>query len=295
MKIYDNFPFLLEAYFTDRLMRQRNASPHTLASYRDTFRLLLEYAERHVGRSPSDLLIEDLDAPLVAGFLNHLQKERGNSPRSSNLRLAAIRSFFRYAALQEPGRTALIQRVLAIPSKRFDRRQVAFLTPPEIEAILAAPDMSTWSGRRDHALLLLAVQTGLRVSELTRLRCEDIRLGAGAHVRCHGKGRKERCTPLTKQAARVLRAWLREREAASSSPAFPNARGGPLSRDGVQYILSKHVSAARKTCPSLKAKRVSPHVLRHYLPFLTMSSDTGQESLSGLTLNRKIQIAARTR
>lgn len=263
MKSYDNFPSLLEAFFTERLMRQRHASPHTLASYRDTFRLLLEFAERRLRKPPSALRLEDLDAPLVGGFLHHLEKERGNAPRSSNLRLAAIRSFFRYAAFQEPGRNALIQRVLAIPGQRFDRAQVKFLSRLEIDALLGAPATSTWSGRRDHALLLLAVQTGLRVSELTGLRCEDIRLGTGAHVRCQGKGRKERCTPLTRQAARVLRAWFGEQEASPSAPAFPNARGSALSRDGVQYILSKHVAAARKTCPSLKAKRVSPHVLRH--------------------------------
>jgi len=263
MKIYDNFPSLLQAFFTDRLMRQRSASPHTLASYRDTFRLLLKYAEQRLKKPPSALRLEDLDAPLVGGFLHHLAKERGNTPRSSNLRLAAIRSFFRYASFHAPDRSALIQQVLAIPSKRFDRTQIAFLTRPEIEAVLSAPDMNTWSGRRDHALLLVAVQTGLRVSELIGLRRDDVRLGTGAHVRCQGKGRKERCTPLTRQAARVLRAWLQEQQASDSVPVFPNARGGLLSRDGVHYILSKHVALARKTCPSLKAKRVSPHVLRH--------------------------------
>ena len=263
MKLYDNFPSLLEAFFTDRLMRQRDASSHTLASYRDTFRLLLEYAERRLKKPPSVLRLEDLDAPLVGGFLHHIAKDRGNTPRSCNLRLAAIRSFFRYVAFHAPDRSALIQRILAIPSKRFDRAQIAFLTRPEIEALLGAPDMNTWSGRRDHALLLVAVQTGLRVSELIGLRQDDVRLGTGAHVRCLGKGRKERCTPLTRQAARVLRAWLREQQVSASDPLFPNARGGLLSRDGVHYILTKYVALARKICPSLKTKRVSPHVLRH--------------------------------
>jgi site-specific recombinase XerD len=198
----------------------------------------------------------------VGEFLNHLEKDRGIVPRSRNLRLSAIRSFFRYAAFQQPDHSALIQRVLSIPSKRYDRPQIAFLSRPEIDALLAAPDTGTWSGRRDHALLLLAVQTGLRVSELTGLRCEDIRLGAGAHVLCRGKGRKERCTPLTKQGTRVFKAWLRERNGAPSDAIFLNARGGPLSSDGVEYILSKHVSAARKTCPTLARKRVSPHYAR---------------------------------
>lgn len=263
MKIYNNFPALLETFFTDRLTRQRQASPHTLASYRDTFRMLLEYAERRLKKAPSAVTLEDLGAPFVGEFLNYLEKERGIVPRSRNLRLSAIRSFFRYAAFQEPDRSALIQRVLSIPSKRYDRPQVAFLSRPEIEALLSAPDTGTWSGRRDHALLLLAVQTGLRVSELTGLRCEDIRLGTGAHVRCRGKGRKERCTPLTKQGGRVLKAWLRERNGAPSDPAFPNSRGDSLSSDGVEYILSKHVAVARKACPTLARKQVSPHVLRH--------------------------------
>lgn len=196
-------------------------------------------------------------------FLNHLEKERGIAPRSRNLRLSAIRSFFRYAAFQQPDRSGLIQRVLAIPSKRYDRAQIAILSRPEVDAILAAPDVRERGGRRDHALLMLAVQTGLRVSELTGLRCEDLKLGAGAHVRCRGKGRKERCTPLTKQGVRVLKAWLREMGGSPSDPAFPNAGGGPLSADGVEYILAKHVATARERCATLRSKRVSPHVLRH--------------------------------
>jgi site-specific recombinase XerD len=229
MKTYNNFPSLLEAFFTDRLMRQREASPHTLASYRDTFRMLLEYAEQRLKISPSDVRLEDLGAPFVGEFLNHLEKDRGIVPRSRNLRLSAIRSFFRYAAFQQPDRSALIQRVLAIPSKRYDRPTVPFLSRPEINALLAAPDTRRWGGRRDHALLMLALQTGLRVSELTGLRCEDIKLDFGAHVRCRGKGRKDRCTPLTKQGVRELKAWLRERNGTLSEPVFPNARGGSLS------------------------------------------------------------------
>jgi site-specific recombinase XerD len=258
-----NLSTLLQAFFTDRLMRQRKASPHTIASYRDTFRLLFEFAQRRLKTSPSQLRLEDLDAPLIGAFLDDLQERRGNGPRTRNVRLAAIRSFFRYVALQEPSLSGLIQRVLAMPNQRCGRKPIAFLTSTEIDALLDAPDRDTWSGRRDGTLLLLMVQTGLRVSEITGLRCEDIVLGTGAHVRCRGKGRKERCTPLRRDAVNALRRWLRERAASPNDPLFPNARGGQLSSDGVAYLLAQHVSAARRRCPSLARKRVSPHVLRH--------------------------------
>lgn len=263
MKPLANLAGLLEAFFTDRLIRQRRASPHTIASYRDAFRLLLNFAQRRLNKTPSALSLEDLDAPLVGDFLDYLEKERGNGARSRNARLAAVHSFFRYAALNEPGRSALIQRVLAMPSKRYDRRPIEFLARSEIDALLAAPDPRSWAGRRDRMLLLVAVQTGLRVSELTALRCQDVVLGSGAHVRCQGKGRKERCTPLRKEAASALVGWLRERNGEPSEPLFPNARGGQLSTDGVAYLLAKHVAAARKGCSSLARKRISPHVLRH--------------------------------
>ena len=258
-----NFPGLLEAFFTDRLMHQRQASPNTIASYRDTFRLLLERARQCLKKAPSALTLDDLDAPFLGAFLHHLEKDRGNSARSRNTRLAAIHSFFRYAALHEPEHSALIQRVLAMPSKRPDCTPIEFLTRPEIDALLAAPDQTTWAGRRDRTLLLVAVQTGLRVSELTGLRCQDAVLGNGAHVRCRGKGRKERCTPLRKETVAALRAWLKERRGGDADPLFPNARGHSLSRDGVEYLLAKHVTAARRNCSSLQKKRVSPHVLRH--------------------------------
>lgn len=263
MKTFANFPGLLEAFFTDRLVRQRQASPNTIASYRDTFCLLLRFAQQHLNKAPSALTIEDLDAPFIGAFLDHLEKDRGNSARSRNTRLAAIQSFFRYVALHEPLHSALAQRVLAMPSKRYDRKPIEFLTRQEIDALLEAPGQDTWAGRRDRALLLLAVQTGLRVSELIGLRCQDVVLDRGAHVRCQGKGRKERCTPLRKEVVSVLRAWLRERNGSTSEPLFPNARGGQLSRDGVEYLLAKHISVARQQCSSLKKKRVSPHVLRH--------------------------------
>ena len=251
-----NLPRLLEAFFTDRLMRQRRASPHTIAGYRDTFRLLLGFAKERIKKEPSAFGLDDLDAPLIGAFLDHLEKYRGNSARSRNVRLAAIHSFFRYAALHEPGHAALIQRVQGIPSKRYERRLVGFLSRPEIDALLAAPDRTCWTGRRDYVLLLLAVQTGLRVSELIGLRTQDLVLGTGAHVRCEGKGRKERCTPLRKETVSVLRNWLREQPANPVGPLLPNARGGALSRDGVQYVLAKHVAIARQQCPSLRKKRV---------------------------------------
>jgi site-specific recombinase XerD len=263
MKTNENLAPLLEAFFTDRLMAQRQASPHTIASYRDTFRLLLGYAQERRRKTPAEMSIEDLDAPLIVDFLNHLEKARGNGARSRNLRLTAIHSFFRYVSPREPTAAAHVQRVLSIPNKRYLKVQVPFLTRPEIEALLSAPNRTTRGGRRDHALLLLAIQTGLRVSELAQLHCEDMTLGGGAHVRCDGKGRKERCVPLSKQTAVVLGAWLRERDGKSSDPLFPNARGGRLSADGVQYLLAKHVSAAQKKSATLANKRVSPHVLRH--------------------------------
>ena len=258
-----SFPALLESFFTQRLVNERRASPHTITSYRDTFRLLLRFAQRQLDKRPSTLMLEDLDAPFIAEFLLFLEEERGNGTRTRNVRLAAIHSFFRYAALQEPRCSAVIARVLAIPSKRYDRKPIDFLTRPEIDALLAAPNLSTWGGRRDRALLLLAVQSGLRVSELVGLRRQHLVLGAGAHVRCLGKGRKHRCTPLRKQAVEVLRAWLREIGERPEDPLFPSARGGPLSRDGIAYLLKKHAAVAREHCPSLANKHLSPHVLRH--------------------------------
>lgn len=254
---------LLQSFFTDRLMNQRQASPHTIASYRDTFRLLFSFAEERLNKPPSKLTLDDIGAPFIGAFLDHIENNRHNGARSRNLRLTAIRSFFKYVAFQQPDRSALIQRVLAIPSKRHERPLIDFLTHPEILALLAVPDSTTWTGRRDRALLMLTIQTGLRLSELIHLRRCDIVLGSGAHVRCYGKGRKERCTPLTKQTVTVMKAWLQERGGSESDVVFPNARGCRLSPDGVQYLLAKHVAQAQKKCPSLATKRVSPHVLRH--------------------------------
>ena len=257
------FPTLLETFFTDRLMRQKGASPHTIASYRDSFSLLLHFTQQWLGKAPSALALDDLDAPLISAFLDDLEQTRGTSARSRNVRLSAIHSFFQYAQLRAPSHGGLIQRVLAIPRKRYDRTPIAFLTDVEIEALLTAPDQHRWAGRRDRTLLLLAIQTGLRVSELSRLCWQDLTLGAGAHVRCQGKGRKERCTPLRKDAITALRAWQREQQSRPEEPVFPSTRGGPLGRDGVAYLLTKHVATAQQHCRSLQGKRVTPHVLRH--------------------------------
>jgi len=256
---------LLERFFTQRLMQQRQASPHTISSYRDTFRLLLKFTEQRLHTPPSRLTFEALDASLIVAFLDHLEKHRGLSARSRNLRLTAIHSFFRYAAFEAPAHAAQIQRVLAIPSKRFTRTQVHFLTRPEVEALLAAPDLRTWFGRRDHAFLLLGMQTGLRLSEMTGLTRADVTLGTGAHVHVIGKGRKERCVPLAKPTIAVLKAWLREPPRGDGRVLFPNARGTRLSPDGVHYLLVRHVESAVKSCPSLKGKRVTVHVLRYVL------------------------------
>ena len=258
-----SFAVLLEGFFTQRLMRQRQASAHTIASYRDTFKLLLKFVHARRHKPPSALALEDIDAPLVTAFLDDLEAGRGITARTRNLRLTAVHSFFRYAALEAPTHAAQIARVLAVPAKKFTRALVPFLSRAEVDALLAAPDQSAWFGRRDHALMLLAVQTGLRLSELTGLRREDVTLGAGSHVRVIGKGRKERCTPMSKATRAVMAAWLREPLRSADQPVFPNAHGGALSSHGVHYLLAKHVATASAACPSLKRKRVSPHVLRH--------------------------------
>src|SRR6516165_3287090 len=254
---------LLERFFTQRLMQQRQVSPHTIGSYRDTFRQFLKFARQQLHKPPSALRFEEIDAPLVVTFLDHLEKDQGLSVRSRNLRLTAIHSFFRYAAFELPSHSAQIQRVLAIPSKRFTRTLVRFLTRPEVDALLAAPDRRSWFGRRDHAFILMAVQTGLRLSEMTGLKREDLIVGATSHVRVIGKGRKERCTPLAKPTVAVLTAWLREPQRGDQGLLFPNATGKRLSVHGVQYLLNKHSAKAAKTCPSLKEKRVTVHLLRH--------------------------------
>jgi integrase/recombinase XerD len=257
------FAGLVQAFFTDRLVRQRRASPHTVAGYRDSFRLLLRFAAQRLGKVPSKLTLEDLDAPFIGEFLEHIEQERGNSARSRNTRLAAIHSFFRYLSFQEPAYGDLCRRILAIPSKRYERKLIAYLTVEEIDALLAAPDRTTWIGRRDQALLLVGIESGLRVSELIGLQRNDVVLGTGAYLRCQGKGRKERCTPLRQEAVAVLAKWLRECPTEPTTPVFPSSRGGPLSRDAVERLVARHQRTAARRCPSLKRKKVTPHVLRH--------------------------------
>jgi integrase/recombinase XerD len=254
---------VMEGFFTERLIGQRRASPHTVASYRDTFRLLLGFAQRRTHKAPSKLSLEDLDAVVIGAFLDHLKTQRHNSVRTRNNRLAAIHSLFAYAALRHPEHAALIQRVLAIPAKRTDRALVSFLTDDEIDALLGAPDRSTRIGRRDHTLLHVAIQTGLRVAELTSLVCRDVELGTGAHLRCHGKGRKERITPLTTHVSATLRVWLAERQGRPDDAVFPSRRGGPLSSDAVAVLVTRHTRTAATSAPSLLTKAVTPHVLRH--------------------------------
>jgi len=268
------FAPLLQAFFTDRLIGQRHASRHTITGYRDTFRLLLTYAGTQTGKKPSMLDIADLDAPLIGAFLHHLEHERGNQARTCNYRLAAIHSLFGYAALRHPEHAATIQRVLAIPTKRCQRNVVNWLSEDEVDALLAACDRSTWTGRRDHALLVLAAQTGLRISELTGLTIADINLGAGPYVHCLGKGRKERATPLTRLTVQVLRVWLTERGAAPPDPLFPTITGTSMSRDAVEHRLARHVATARAVCPSLRSKRIGMHTLRHSAAMRLLESGT---------------------
>lgn len=254
---------LLESFFTEGLMAQRAASTHTVAAYRDTFRLLLRFAQDRVGSPPARLDLAQLDAPLIGAFLTHLEVDRHNRVSTRNARLAAIHSFFSYAALRCPEHAGLIQRVLALPHKRTDRTVVSFLTAEEIDALLASPDQRRWIGRRDYTLLALLAQTGLRVSELVALRVGDVQLGTGAHVRCLGKGRKERITPLTNHTAAALRNWLREGDPTPEHPLFPTSTGRQLSRDAVALVVARHARTAAAECPSLTRKHVTPHVLRH--------------------------------
>jgi site-specific recombinase XerD len=253
----------LQAWFTERLITQRNASPQTIASYRDTLRLLLAFASERTGKQPCELDIDDLDAPLIGAFLTHLEQDRGNSARTRNARLAAIHSLYRYAALRHPEHLATIGRVMAIPFKRHRQGDVSYLTLDEVKALLAAPDRSNWLGRRDHALLLLAIQTGMRVTELVTLRIADVSLTTGAHIKVEGKGRKRRTATLTRETVAVLRQWLKERQGQPQDPLFPTRQGRALTRYGVSILLSKHTTAAAASCRSLNGKRVTPHTLRH--------------------------------
>ena len=259
-----SFAPTLQAFFVQRLIAQKNASPRTIAAYRDTMRLLLCFASEQTGKQPSQLDFADLDAPLIGAFLDHLEHDRGNTARTRNARLAAIHSLYRFAALRHPEHAQTIARVIEIPSKRHTQPLLCYLDRPEITALLAAPDPTRWLGRRDRALMLLAIQTGLRVSELTGLRLRDVSLtDTAAHCRVVAKGRKARCAMLTAETVTVLRAWCRERQGEPDDPVFPGRRGGPLTSRAVEWLVDKHAATATHACPSLASKRVTPHVLRH--------------------------------
>ena len=270
----------LEAFVTDRLLCQQRVSPNTIASYRDTFRLLLGFAQQQIGRAPARLELAQLDATMIGAFLEHLETDRGNSPRTRNVRLGAIHGFFNYCALRHPEHAALIARVLAIPAKRSEKRVVTFLTPEEVKALLNSPDRSTWTGRRDHALLLTAAQTGLRVSELIGLTNADVHLGTGPHLRTFGKGRKERVAPLTSQTVAVLKVWTRERAGLPADPLFPTRTGRPLTRDAIERRLAKHVSSTEPRCPALHTKRVSMHVLRHTAAMMLLNAGVDTSTIA---------------
>jgi integrase/recombinase XerD len=255
----------LQAFFLTRLGRELDVSPHTIDSYRHAFRLLLTYAKTQTGKDPTDLDLADLVAGLVSGFLDHLETERGNSVASRNTRLAAIHSFFRFASYRHPEHAQTIRQVLAIPQKKTQTTPRSFLTEVEMDAVISAPDLGTWSGRRDHALLVVALRTGLRLSELIGLRCRDVDLRTPAHIKCLGKGRKRRDTPIDKPTVKVLRSWLAERRGQADDALFPSRQRGQLSPDAVQRLVAKHVATAQATCPALARKQISTHNLRHSL------------------------------
>lgn len=254
---------ILEAFFTRRLIDQRRVSPNTVAAYRDAFRLLLQYAHKETGQVPQNLDLEDLDAVLIGGYLSWLESSRGSSIQTRNARLAAIRALFRYASFEYPEHAELIQRVLAIPTKSSDKAIVNFLTETETNVLLSTPDATTWRGRRDRALLLVAVTTGLRVSELADLTAADVHLGVGAYLSCQGKGRKERITPLNKEVRAQLKAWMNEQRPLPNAPLFPGSKGRKLTRDGIAKIIARHTATASASCPSLALRSASPHTLRH--------------------------------
>jgi integrase/recombinase XerD len=254
---------LVQSFFTERLFTQMEASPHTIASYRDTFRLLLKFAGEKARRSPMKLSVDDLNAEMIGAFLDDIESARKNTSRSRNTRLAAIRSFFKFVALHEPAYMYHCQKILSMPSKRFIKRNVEFLSVQQMQALLNAPDRATWIGRRDHAILILALQTGLRASELVNIQCRDLTLETGAHIRCEGKGRKHRATPLRQETITIMKSWLRERQGNDQDPLFPTIRGDKMSRDALEHLVKRHIKTASITCHSLVGKRVSPHVLRH--------------------------------
>lgn len=258
-----NLAKYIELFFVDYLMNQKSVSTHTVTSYRDTFSLFLAFIQSSSGQTPDNLDIEDIDSEMIVDFLNYLEADRGVKVRSRNQRLAGLRSFYRYLAIKCPQLSLHIQQILAIPQKRFESTQITFLNDAEIDALLNTPDQTTFTGRRDFTLILLLLQTGLRVSEIIGLKCSDVNLGTASYITCLGKGRKRRSTPLTKRTAKIMKTWLSEQECDKSDYVFKNARGRKFSADGIQYLLTKYSLAATKGCPSLAKKKVSPHVARH--------------------------------
>jgi site-specific recombinase XerD len=257
------FDTLVQDFFCRRLIEQQGVSPRTVEAYRDTFRLLLAYLPRRLGRPVPSLSLADLDAPTVLAFLDHLEAERGNGPRTRNARLAALRSFVQYAASRDPTAWPLARRVLAIPAKRYSKPLLGHLTREEMQAVLDAPDATTWAGKRDRVLLAVMYNTGARVSEAVGLRRGDLTDADARSLRIRGKGRKERVVPLWKQTAAALAAWSRRLDDRPDGPLFPNARGGPLSRSGFEDRLALAVETAAESCPGLRSKSVSPHTIRH--------------------------------
>lgn len=253
----------VQAFFTVHRCHQTRVSPQTMASCRDTFRLLLPFVHATVGIAPSALCVPDLDAPTILAFLDHLEPHRGNTVRSRNIRLSALRTFFRFVALRDPESVTVATRVRALPRTREDKKLIGYLTRDEMAALLAAPDRSHWAGRRDHALLLTMYHSGARVSEITARQRAQVCFGATPCLDLHGKGRQERTVPLWPPTSRVLQAWFREGSTAAEPIVFPNARGKPLTRHGSMYLLPQVVRVASRTCPSLRTKTVSPHVIRH--------------------------------
>lgn len=258
-----HLPALVQRFFTQRLLEQQGVSPYTIASYRDTFRLLLKFVTNQAKRPPSKLTIEDLGPEVIEKFLLYLERDRGNTVRTRNTRLAALHAFFLFVSIQEPTLGLQCQRILAIPTKRYEQATVEFLTENEATAVIAAPDTQTWIGSRDRALLLLAFQTGLRNSEIRSLTRQDLVFGTGAHVRCFGKGRKMRCTPLRPDVVTIMKAWLGHHPGQNTDPVFPSSRGGQMSSDALQKLVARHVATASVKCQSLKEKKVTPHTLRH--------------------------------
>ena len=281
MKFSKQLSGLLQAFFYERLMGEMNASPHTSASYSDTFQLLLQYAKRKLKKSASQLTIEDLNYKFIRNFLDHLEQSRKTKPQSLNVRLAAIRSFFHYIEPHLPEHSALINKVLSIKDKRTDLKLVDYLNDEEVAAMLKAPNQQTWLGRRDHCLLAIAIQTGLRLSEIVSLKWNDVVLGEHSYIHCLGKGRKERDTVLSRQSAKILSAWSKEVSALPSDIVFPTFKGNQMSSDAFQYLVKKYTAVAMQGCPSLRGKKVTPHVLRHTAAMRLLHAKAG---LAGIAL-----------